>query len=113
MNETCSGIIDPRIYAADLSSVIRFIHIGLWCIQYKATERPTIEMVVDILLGSSSIIIPVLKDPSERSSSIILPVSKEPSGLTNSDFNVVRRFIQDFGTGEIYQSDDDNVIDAR
>ncbi|KAM0062213.1 putative protein kinase RLK-Pelle-DLSV family [Helianthus debilis subsp. tardiflorus] len=60
---TYSNIIDTRL-TVDSRSIARFIHMGLWCIQAEATDRPTMEEVVGIFLGSSSIILPILKDPN-------------------------------------------------
>ncbi|KAI3788906.1 hypothetical protein L2E82_01687 [Cichorium intybus] len=45
---TCSDIIDPRIHA-NTSSITRFIHIGLMCVQEDAANRPTMEEVVGML----------------------------------------------------------------
>ncbi|KAM0006723.1 putative protein kinase RLK-Pelle-DLSV family [Helianthus debilis subsp. tardiflorus] len=60
---TYSNIIDTRL-SVDSRSIARFIHMGLWCIQAEATDRPTMEEVVGIFLGSSSIYLPILKDPN-------------------------------------------------
>ncbi|KAJ0493723.1 putative protein kinase RLK-Pelle-DLSV family [Helianthus annuus] len=60
---TYSNIIDTRL-SVDSRSIARFIHMGLWCIQTKATDRPTMEEVVGIFLGSSSTYLPILKDPN-------------------------------------------------
>ncbi|KAF5787823.1 putative protein kinase RLK-Pelle-DLSV family [Helianthus annuus] len=50
---TLSNIIDPRI---DIDSffMTKFVKIGLLCVQENATFRPTMEEVVDMLLGTSS-----------------------------------------------------------
>ncbi|KAJ0725922.1 putative protein kinase RLK-Pelle-DLSV family [Helianthus annuus] len=60
---TYSNIIDTRL-SVDSRSIARFIHMGLWCIQVEATDRPTMEEVVGIFLGSSSMYLPILKDPN-------------------------------------------------
>ncbi|MFS7995246.1 putative protein kinase RLK-Pelle-CrRLK1L-1 family [Helianthus anomalus] len=60
---TYSNIIDTRL-SIDSRSIARFVHMGLWCIQAEATDRPTMEEVVGIFLGSSSINLPILKDPN-------------------------------------------------
>ncbi|GJT33907.1 kinase RLK-Pelle-CrRLK1L-1 family protein [Tanacetum coccineum] len=63
MNGTSLNIIDPRIYA-DTSSVTRFIHIALLCIQENPTERPPMEEVIGMLLGSSPIELPIPNEPT-------------------------------------------------
>ncbi|KAF5778336.1 putative protein kinase RLK-Pelle-DLSV family [Helianthus annuus] len=60
---TYSNIIDTRL-SVDSRSIARIIHMGLWCIQTEATDRPTMEEVVGIFLGSSSTYLPILKDPN-------------------------------------------------
>ncbi|KAF5778333.1 putative protein kinase RLK-Pelle-DLSV family [Helianthus annuus] len=60
---TYSNIIDTRL-SVDSRSIARFIHMGLWCIQREATDRPTMEEVVGIFLGSSSIYLPILTRPN-------------------------------------------------
>ncbi|GJW70304.1 kinase RLK-Pelle-CrRLK1L-1 family protein [Tanacetum coccineum] len=62
-NGTSLNIIDPRIYA-DTSSVTRFIHIALLCIQENPTERPPMEEVIGMLLGSSPIELPIPNEPT-------------------------------------------------
>lgn len=54
MEETYSNIIDPKI-DVDSSSMIRFIEIGLLCVQEDPSVRPTMEEVVDMLLGNTSL----------------------------------------------------------
>ncbi|XP_076920234.1 cysteine-rich receptor-like protein kinase 44 [Bidens hawaiensis] len=54
---TYSNIIDSRI-SYDSGSIKRFIHIGLWCIQTEATNRPTMEDVVGMVLDITSIHLP-------------------------------------------------------
>ncbi|XP_071716043.1 receptor like protein kinase S.2-like isoform X2 [Rutidosis leptorrhynchoides] len=51
---TTSFIIDPRI-DVDASPIDTFIKIGLLCIQYDPTDRPTMEEVVDMFLDESSV----------------------------------------------------------
>ncbi|PWA13705.1 protein kinase-like domain-containing protein [Artemisia annua] len=61
---TYSNIVDPRINTNVDSTVMkRVIHIGLLCVQYLPKERPTMEEVVGMLLGTSSIDHPVPKQP--------------------------------------------------
>ncbi|KAF5776753.1 putative protein kinase RLK-Pelle-DLSV family [Helianthus annuus] len=57
---TVSNIIDPRI-DVDSSTMTRFIEIGLLCVQENAADRPTMEEVVGMLLGSSSLTLLVSK----------------------------------------------------
>ncbi|GJR26764.1 kinase-like domain-containing protein [Tanacetum coccineum] len=61
---TYSNIVDPRIKInADLTFMKRVIHIGLLCIQDDAKERPTMEEVLGMLLGTLFIDLPVPKQP--------------------------------------------------
>ncbi|KAM0020348.1 putative non-specific serine/threonine protein kinase [Helianthus debilis subsp. tardiflorus] len=57
---TVFNIINPRI-DVDSSTMTRFIEIGLLCVQEDAADRPTMEEVVGMLLGSSSLTLPVSK----------------------------------------------------
>ncbi|KAJ0744929.1 putative protein kinase RLK-Pelle-DLSV family [Helianthus annuus] len=49
-----SDIIDPRI-DSDSVSMTKFVEIGLLCVQYSAADRPTMEEVIGMLLGTSSL----------------------------------------------------------
>ncbi|PWA33925.1 S-locus glycoprotein [Artemisia annua] len=61
---TYSNIVDPRINTNVNSTVMkRVIHIGLLCIQDLPKERPTMEEVVGMLLGTSSMDLLVPKQP--------------------------------------------------
>ncbi|KAI3711912.1 hypothetical protein L1987_70461 [Smallanthus sonchifolius] len=60
LDGTLSDIIDPRI-DIDSSSITRFFEIGLLCVQKLAKDRPTMEEVVGMLLGSLSHSLPVSK----------------------------------------------------
>ncbi|KAL8223570.1 hypothetical protein R6Q57_019045 [Mikania cordata] len=55
---TYSNIVDPRI-DADSTSIRSFIHIGLLCTQPNAIDRPTMEDVNGMLLGSSFLTLPI------------------------------------------------------
>ncbi|KAJ0488419.1 putative protein kinase RLK-Pelle-CrRLK1L-1 family [Helianthus annuus] len=59
---TYSDIVDPRI-DADSSSIRRFIHIGLLCVQANAIDRPTMKDVDSMLLSSSFLTLPIPKNP--------------------------------------------------
>ncbi|KAL7613334.1 probable kinase CHARK isoform X1 [Lactuca sativa] len=61
MEGTSSNILDPRIHG-NPSSITRFIHIGLLCVQEDADNRPTMEEVVGMLTNSSSINLPIPKE---------------------------------------------------
>ena len=63
MEGTYSNIVDPRISInVDPTFMKRLIQIGLLCIQY-GKDRPTMEEVVGMLLGTSSIDLPILEKP--------------------------------------------------
>ncbi|RWR88287.1 cysteine-rich receptor-like protein kinase 10 isoform X2 [Cinnamomum micranthum f. kanehirae] len=58
----CDGkmmeLIDPiLIDSSPMDEVLRFVHIGLLCIQEDATDRPTMSSVV-LMLGSKSVTLP-------------------------------------------------------
>ncbi|KAL8242797.1 hypothetical protein R6Q59_013099 [Mikania micrantha] len=57
---TLSNIIDPRI-DVDSSSITSFVEIGWLCVQEDASDRPTTEEVVSMLLDRSSHALPVEK----------------------------------------------------
>ncbi|PWA61423.1 concanavalin A-like lectin/glucanase domain, Serine/threonine-protein kinase Rad53 [Artemisia annua] len=59
---TYTNILDPWI-DADSSSMRRFTHIALLCIQDKPTMRPTMDEVLAMLLDSSSIDLPIPNEP--------------------------------------------------
>lgn len=64
MEGTYSNILDPRINInADSTFMKRVIHIGLLCVQGHPKERPTMEEVVGMLIGTSSIDLPIPKQP--------------------------------------------------
>ncbi|KAD2393991.1 hypothetical protein E3N88_40968 [Mikania micrantha] len=73
---TYSNIVDPRI-DADSTSIRRFIHIGLLCTQPDAIDRPTMEDVNGLLLGSSFLTLPVPKF------SVSPQITEEESACTN------------------------------
>lgn len=51
-------LIDPMLIdSSPMDKALRFVHIGLLCIQEDATERPTMSSVV-LMLGSESMILP-------------------------------------------------------
>ncbi|RWR88282.1 cysteine-rich receptor-like protein kinase 10 isoform X7 [Cinnamomum micranthum f. kanehirae] len=63
----CDGnmmeLIDPiLIDSCPVDEVLRFVHIGLLCIQQDATDRPTMSSVV-LMLGSKSVTLPHPTEP--------------------------------------------------
>ncbi|KAM0017638.1 putative protein kinase RLK-Pelle-DLSV family [Helianthus debilis subsp. tardiflorus] len=50
---TLSNIVDPRI-EVDSTLITKFIEIGLLCVEKAPAVRPTMEEVVDMLLGTST-----------------------------------------------------------
>ena len=56
-------LIDPiLIDSCPMDEILRFVHIGLLCIQEDATERPTMSSVV-LMLGSKSMTLPHPTEP--------------------------------------------------
>ncbi|KAI3803267.1 hypothetical protein L1987_31417 [Smallanthus sonchifolius] len=100
---TLSDIIDPRI---DVDSILmtKFVEIGLLCVQEDASVRPKMEEVVDMLLGTSSLTLPVLEMRS-RMNEESLPLhynvdrSYSDSELAiYSDTGEVEEFISELGS---------------
>ncbi|KAM4113024.1 hypothetical protein ACJW30_05G186400 [Castanea mollissima] len=54
---TASHIIDATLRHNPITEIMRFIHIGLLCIQESVTDRPTMAMIV-LMLNSYSITVP-------------------------------------------------------
>ncbi|RWR88305.1 cysteine-rich receptor-like protein kinase 15 [Cinnamomum micranthum f. kanehirae] len=56
-------LIDPMLIdSSPMDHVLRFLHIGLLCVQEVASERPTMSSVV-LMLGSESMILPQPSQP--------------------------------------------------
>ncbi|PWA59761.1 serine-threonine/tyrosine-protein kinase catalytic domain-containing protein [Artemisia annua] len=89
---TLSNIIDPRINA-DSSSMARFIEVGLLCIQGEAADRPKMEEIVGMLLGNSSLALPV----SKMREKMIREHSTSTTEMPVDDFDTsaVEEFISD------------------
>ncbi|KAM4101962.1 hypothetical protein ACB094_05G186100 [Castanea mollissima] len=60
---TASHVIDPTLRHNPITEIMRFIHIGLLCIQESVTDRPTMAMIV-LMLNSYSITVPVPSQPA-------------------------------------------------
>ncbi|KAF5787818.1 putative protein kinase RLK-Pelle-CrRLK1L-1 family [Helianthus annuus] len=63
---TLSNIIDPRINV-DLILMTKFMEVGLLCVQRNAAVRPTMEEVVDMLVGTASLTLRVSEMRARRS----------------------------------------------
>ncbi|XXG69356.1 hypothetical protein AAC387_Pa06g2245 [Persea americana] len=62
-DEQVMELIDPiLIDSCPMDEVLRFVHIGLLCIQEDATDRPTMASVV-VMLGSTSMTLPHPTEP--------------------------------------------------
>ncbi|GKF08280.1 hypothetical protein Tco_0042504 [Tanacetum coccineum] len=57
---TSANIIDPRI-DVDSSSMTKYLEIGLLCVQDDPVDRPKMEEIVGMLLGNSSLNLPMTK----------------------------------------------------
>ncbi|KAJ0744906.1 putative protein kinase RLK-Pelle-CrRLK1L-1 family [Helianthus annuus] len=62
---TLSNIIDPRINV-DLILMTKFMEVGLLCVQRNAAVRPTMEEVVDMLVGTASLTLRVSEMRARR-----------------------------------------------
>ncbi|EXB49966.1 Cysteine-rich receptor-like protein kinase 29 [Morus notabilis] len=69
IDRTVSNIIDPLVTVNSVSEIMRYIHIGLLCVQENVAHRPTMDTIVLML----------------NSNSLSLPVPSEPAFFTNSD----------------------------
>ncbi|KAL0675257.1 hypothetical protein Bca4012_003238 [Brassica carinata] len=53
-----ASIIDPVLSRTPTNEILRFIHIGLLCVQENVAKRPTMSLVIQ-WLGSDTIVIPL------------------------------------------------------
>lgn len=94
---TYSSIVDPRI-DADSRSIRSFIHIGLLCVQEDASDRPTMEDVLAMLLSGSFLTLPIPKKPvSPQIIEEDLAITNVPVALLleNHDIETVDEFISE------------------
>ncbi|GKD74367.1 serine-threonine/tyrosine-protein kinase catalytic domain-containing protein [Tanacetum coccineum] len=97
---TSSSIVDPRI-DADSRSIRSFIHIGLLCVQEDASDRPTMEDVLAMLLSSSFLTLPIPKKPvSPQIIEVDLAITNVPvaSSLESHNIETVEEFILELQT---------------
>ncbi|XP_076918457.1 cysteine-rich receptor-like protein kinase 8 [Bidens hawaiensis] len=73
-NDQASNLIDPNMKTetSSLHEIIRSVHIGLLCVQERATDRPTMDLVVQML----------------NSVSTTLPFPAEPTTFTQDDIDL-------------------------
>ncbi|EXB38211.1 Cysteine-rich receptor-like protein kinase 29 [Morus notabilis] len=62
-DRTASNIIDPLVRVNSVSEIMRYIHIGLLCVQENVAHRPTMNTVV-LMLNSNSLSLPVPTEPA-------------------------------------------------
>ena len=48
-NGTASNLIDPAMNLSSKTEIMKFIHIGLLCVQENVADRPTMDSVVHML----------------------------------------------------------------
>ncbi|KAI8537773.1 hypothetical protein RHMOL_Rhmol09G0050600 [Rhododendron molle] len=89
---TASDLIDPMLRAnsSSTSEMMRYIHIGLLCVQENVARRPTMGSVV-VMLSSSSITLSVPSEPGFFLPSInseVLRVNGDSSGVNESTQSV-------------------------
>ena len=58
-----SNLVDPTLKAGLTTEIIRYIHIGLLCVQENVVDRPTMASVV-LMLSSYSFTIPTPSKPT-------------------------------------------------
>ncbi|XP_076950074.1 cysteine-rich receptor-like protein kinase 15 [Bidens hawaiensis] len=91
-NDQTSNLIDPNMKTetGSLHEIIRSVHIGLLCVQERATDRPTMDLVVQML----------------NSFSTTLPFPAEPTAFTQDDVDLKTSHLQenDSSTGMWHSS---------
>lgn len=63
MKGRTANIIDPTLHNGLRDEIVRYIHIGLLCVQEKAVDRPTMASVV-LMLDSHSFALPAPLQPA-------------------------------------------------
>ncbi|GJR26769.1 serine-threonine/tyrosine-protein kinase catalytic domain-containing protein [Tanacetum coccineum] len=89
---TSSNIIDPRI-DVDSSSMTKFLEIGLLCVQDDPVDRPTMEEIVGMLLGKSSLTLPVTKMREKMIGEHSTCITEMP--VDDFDTSAVEEFVSD------------------
>ncbi|GMN19060.1 hypothetical protein TIFTF001_049886 [Ficus carica] len=79
---TASNIVDPLVRAGSRSEIMRYIHIGLLCVQENEALRPTMNTVVLML----------------NSNSLSLPVPSQPAFYVHSNIGSDMPLVSDFGS---------------
>ncbi|CAH2071595.1 unnamed protein product [Thlaspi arvense] len=74
-----ASIIDPVLSRSPTSEIMRFIHIGLLCVQENVAKRPTMSLVIQ-WLGSDTISIPL---PTAAGFTLHLPPELHRTDATN------------------------------
>ncbi|KAK3188242.1 hypothetical protein Dsin_027803 [Dipteronia sinensis] len=87
---TASNLIDPALREGSRSEMMKFIHIGLLCVQESASDRPTMASVIHMLNNDSAGTLPAPSKPGFfMQGSVILNASSSlehnSTGLTESD----------------------------
>ncbi|RWR88285.1 cysteine-rich receptor-like protein kinase 10 isoform X2 [Cinnamomum micranthum f. kanehirae] len=91
----CNGkvmeLIDPiLIDSCPMDEVLRFVHIGLLCIQEGATDRPTMASVV-LMLGSTSVTLPLPTEPPlyvGKREATLEQYSSNPKSSSNNEVTI-------------------------
>ncbi|KAJ7946227.1 Cysteine rich receptor like kinase [Quillaja saponaria] len=79
-------LVDPLLMGSSVTSeVIRYIHIGLLCVQEAPADRPTMSNVV-VLLGNESMALPHPKQPAFSVGRAVLP-AEHSSSTSNPTLN--------------------------
>ncbi|KAH7834028.1 hypothetical protein Vadar_012079 [Vaccinium darrowii] len=98
-----SNLIDPTLRANSNSTcemIMRYIHIGLLCVQKNVAERPTMGSVV-LMLSSSSL---TLSDPSEPGS-FLHSINSEVPVVNGCSYGAVNEPIQSVNENTITELD--------
>nr|XP_023885858.1 cysteine-rich receptor-like protein kinase 10 [Quercus suber] len=71
---TISNLIDPTLSNSPITEIMRFIHIGLLCVQENVADRPNMASVV-LMINSNSIAITTPTQPASFMRSNVLPAT--------------------------------------
>ncbi|XP_021719467.1 uncharacterized protein LOC110687158 [Chenopodium quinoa] len=95
------NLVDPTLFPAFSTEILRCIHIGLLCVQHNMADRPTMSSV-ELMLSSSSVSLQVPSQPAffTRSHTISNATSQGTSGQSTSRMSACS--INEVSMTEIY-----------
>ncbi|KAK4594978.1 hypothetical protein RGQ29_018636 [Quercus rubra] len=86
---TISNLIDPTLSGSPITEIMRFIHIGLLCVQENVADRPNMASVV-LMINSNSFALTVPRQPASfMVSNVLSPTSLQQDTGSNVTVNNV------------------------